>query len=64
MGVDDPQKNLFWVVRRFVGVDDPQKNMFWVARRFVGANVPQENLFGSLGDLWELIIYKRICFGL
>jgi hypothetical protein len=28
MGADDPQKNLFWVVRRFVGTDVPQENCF------------------------------------
>ncbi len=45
MGANDPQKNLFWVVRRFVGADVPQENLFWVVRRSVRVDNLQENLF-------------------
>jgi hypothetical protein len=38
MGAHDPQKILFWVVRRFVGTDVPQENLFWVIRRSIGVD--------------------------
>ncbi len=38
MGTNDPQKNMFWFVRRFVGADVPQENMFWVVRRSMGVD--------------------------
>ncbi len=38
MGANDPKKNMFWVVKRFVGVDVPQKNLFWVIRRSMGVD--------------------------
>jgi hypothetical protein len=38
VGANDPQKNMFWVVRRFVGTHVPQENLFWVIRRSMGVD--------------------------